>query len=155
MAARIAFPAVIALLAFMYGWIALSFPSMSLDEGFGPGLFPGVIAAIVGVLALAEVLIQSMSAYRSNSSGPAQSDIPLVSISLRELVATCLLVVLVVATVFAIRHVGFIPAASGLVFALSLAMGMRPIWVSALASIAIALSAHLIFSGLFGRVLAF
>ena len=75
--------------------------------------------------------------------------------SLRELVATCLLVALIVATVFAIRHVGFIPAASGLVFALSLAMGMRPIWLSALASIAVALSTHFIFSGVFGLVLAF
>jgi hypothetical protein len=154
MAARIAFPAVIALLAFMYGWIAQGFPSMSLDEGFGPGLFPGVIAAIVGVLALVEVMIQSMSAYRSNGD-PALGDIPHVSISLRELAATCLLVALVVATVFAIRHIGFIAAASGLVFGLSLAMGMRPIWVSALSSIAVALSAHFIFSGLFGLVLAF
>jgi hypothetical protein len=154
MAARIVFPAVIALLAFLYGWIAQGFPSMSLDEGFGPGLFPAFIAATVGVLAVAEVLIQSMSAYRSNID-PAQRDIPLLSISLRELVATCLLVALIVATVFAIRHVGFIPAASGLVFALSLAMGMRPVWLSALASIAVALSTHFIFSGVFGLVLAF
>ncbi len=154
MAARIVFPACIALLAFMYGWIAQGFPSMSLDEGFGPGLFPAFIAAIVGVLALAEVLIQSKSASSTNND-PAPSDLPRVSISLRELVATCLLVALVVATVFAIRHVGFVAAASGLVFALSLAMGMRPIWASALASIAIALSTHFIFSGLFGLVLAF
>ncbi len=154
MAARIIFPAVIALLAVMYGWIAQGFPSMSLDEGFGPGLFPAFIAATVGVLALAEVVIQSVSASRSNID-PTQRDIPLVSISLRELAATCLLVALIVATVFAIRYVGFIPAASGLVFALSLAMGMRPIWVSALSSIAVALSAHFIFSGLFGLVLAF
>ena len=154
MAARIIFPAVIALLAVMYGWIAQGYPSMSLEEGFGPGLFPAIIAAVVGALAVAEVIIQSVRATRSNEQFTGD-DLPQVSISLREFVATCGLVLLVVATVIAIRHIGFIPAASALVFVLSTAMGVRPIWLSAAASAVLAFTAHLIFSGLFGLVLAF
>lgn len=154
MAARILFPAVIALLAVTFGWIAYGLPSMSLNEGFGPGLFPMVLGAIIAMLAVAEVVVQSIKARRSNIEVPDQTD-PQLSISLREAGATCLLVALIVGAVVAVRHIGFVPAASGLVFALSLAMGMRPIWMTALASIAVALFAHLIFSEVFGLVLAF
>lgn len=154
MAARIIFPACIALLALLYGYIAQGYPSMSLEEGFGPGLFPTIVAAIVGALAVAEVIIQSVRATRSNAALSA-NDLPQVSISLRELVATCGLVLLVVATVFAIRYIGFIAAASALVFALSIAMGVRPIWLSAAASVMVAFTAHFIFSRLFGLVMAF
>lgn len=154
MTARILFPAFIALLAIPYGLIAEGFPVVSLEEGFGPGLFPGIIAIIIGTLAGMEFVVQTVKALSGSPRQPLD-DLPRTSVTFRELLASVCLVGAIIAAVLSIRYIGFVAAGSALVFALSLAMGMRPVWLSAICAIAVAATVHLVFSGAFGLVLAF
>ena len=157
MIARIIFPATIALLALPYFLIAQAYPEMSLQEGFGPGFFPSIIAAVVGVLALVEALTQLRhyirERQRGNTSGMSLGEH--LGIEWREVLGAGLLVVTVAATVLAVPYIGFTAAACALVFVLSIAMGMRPIWLSALVSLLVGVSIHTIFSQVFGLVIAF
>lgn len=154
MIARILFPAVVAALALAFALVAQSYPSMSLQQGFGPGLFPTILGVAVGALALLETAIQLRRYLRAgHDEGVKQEEEG--GLALREAGAAALLVVSVVASILAIPHVGFIPAGAALVFVLSLAMGMRPVWRTALVSLAIAAAIDLVFTKAFGLVMAF
>lgn len=153
MIARIIFPATIALLALPYFLIAQAYPEMSLQEGFGPGFFPSIIAAVVGVLALVEALTQLLHYVRDRRRDNAPG--ATLGIEWREVWGAGLLVAAVVATVLAVPYTGFTVAACALVFVLSIAMGMRPVWLSALVSVLVGVSIHTIFAHIFGLVIAF
>jgi Tripartite tricarboxylate transporter TctB family len=155
MIARILFPAAIAAIAIPFGVIAWNYPAMPLQDGFGPGLFPLIIAITIGGLALCEMVVQLASYSSVQSTDPTEVDHDSKSVTLGELRAVALLVLAVVGTVFAVRHVGFIAAGSGLLFLLSIAMGMRPFWLAALSAIGATVFFYLIFAKMFGLVMAF
>lgn len=158
MRARFLFPAFIALVAIGYGLMAREFPSMPLQEGFGPGLFPGLIAATLGVLAAVEAVSQFLAYRRAGQTAPvsgATAETPDRGVNLAELRAVVILVACVIATVWAIPLVGLIPAAAGLVFVLSTAMGTRPLWKSLLISVVTAVLVYVVFAKAFNVVFAF
>lgn len=158
MRARFLFPAFIALVAVGYGLMARQFPAMPLQEGFGPGLFPGLIAAAVGVLATLEAASQFLTYRRlkqETSGGKAAGEADIGGLTLAELRAVAILVAAVVATVWAIPRVGLVPAAAGLVFVLATAMGTRPLWKSLVMAVITASLVYVVFAEAFNVVFAF
>ncbi len=144
---RILFPSFLLLSAVAYGAAAQNFPHMDLQEGFGPGFFPSIVAAALCLLALAEAarrLVEHLSERGDRPSGGR-----------RDLLNASLLAGVVVAAVLSMPVVGFVPASTALVFCLSVAMGMRPLWKSALASLLVAVSVHFIFSRGFAVLFVF
>ena len=147
---RIFFPFFLFFSAFTYGLVAQRFPTMGLQEGFGPGLFPTIITAIIGLFALIEGLRQIAEYRRSKSTEKADW-----GISLREATNSLIVIFCVVASVLSMPYVGFIPASAALVLVLSIVMGLRPLWKSAAVSLFLAVGLYLIFSEGFGVVFAF
>lgn len=158
MRARFLFPAFIVLVAIGYGIMARDFPNMPLQEGFGPGLFPGLIAATLGVLAALEAVSQLLAHRRlkqETSAGTGTGDAEASGLTLAELRAVAILVTSVVATVWAIPRIGLVPAAAALVFVLSTAMGTRPLWKSLVVSVITAGVVYAVFAEAFNVVFAF
>ena len=155
----ILFPGAVTVFAIYYGWIAQTYPSMSLQEGFGPGLFPTGIAFVVAVLSAIECYRQySLFRHLKRSSEPTGSqhiEIEQGEISLAELLSTGIIIVIVIATVFAIPIIGFVPASALTIFALSTFMGTRPIWKSASIALITATTIYLIFAKGFNVIFAF
>ena len=158
MTAPVLFPLAIAVLAVAYGIAAFGFPRMELQEGFGPGLFPGIIACLVALLALSETLAQ-VARHRRRDSG---SKISATGVStsdrglrLDDFTNAAIVTFAVIATVIAIPLIGFVPAGSAIVFALCILMGARPIWKGLVIAIATSGAIYLIFSKGFNVLFAF
>ncbi len=153
------FPGAIAIFAICYGLIAQTYPSMSLEEGFGPGLFPTGIAFVVAALSAIECYRQysqlRLLKSRSEPVDSQQLEFEYGEISLAELLSTGIIIVTVIATVFAVPFIGFIPASSLTIFALSTFMGTRPIWKSAATALITATTIYLIFAKGFNVIFAF
>ncbi|MGI9568368.1 MAG: tripartite tricarboxylate transporter TctB family protein [Desulfobulbia bacterium] len=156
---QILFPGVISILAIYYGLIAQTYPSMSLEEGFGPGLFPTGIALVVAVLAAVECYRQfslfRLVKKRSDSAGIQQFEAHSSEIYLSELLGAGFIIVTVIVTVFAIPFIGFIPASALTIFTLSTFMGTRPIWKSAAIALVTAAIIYLVFAKGFNVIFAF
>ena len=150
MIGRIFFPFFLFLLALTYGLTAQNFPAMGLQEGFGPGFFPTIIMAIIGLFALIEGMRQIAEYRRLKSSQKADW-----GISFREFTNSLIVVFCVVAAVLSMPYIGFIPACAAMVLVLSIVMGLRPLWKSAAVSLLLAVGLYLIFSEAFGVVFAF
>ncbi len=145
--------------AIAFGVIALGFPWMSLQEGFGPGLFPILIAGAIGILALFEFLARFGDLRRSWRKAKAPSDAEIstlpIGVTGADLVSAAIVIVAVVATVLLIPVITFVPAGACLIFVLSLVMGTRPIWKCAAIAVFAAGTIYLIFAKGFNVIFAF
>lgn len=150
MIGRIFFPFLLLLFALTYGVMAQRFPTMGLQEGFGPGLFPTIITSLIGFFALVEI-VRQFAAYRRETLSAGLDW----GISLREVANSLIIILCVVAAVLSIPLIGFIAASAILVLILSIVMGMRPLWKSAAISICLAIGLYFVFSEGFGVVFAF
>lgn len=150
MLGRIFFPFLLFLFALTYGLMAQGFPSMGLQEGFGPGLFPTIITSLIGFFALIEAARQ-IAAYRQTRSTEGIDW----GISLREVVNSLIIVLCVIATMLSMPFIGFIASSAILVLILSVVMGMRPLWKSAAVSLLLAIGLYFVFSEGFGVIFAF
>jgi len=161
--ANVLFICFVIALALGYGTLAIGYPSMTLQEGYGPGLFPLVIAGFLVALGAAEMIRQvSMAQSRrgvqpTDSQPTAQPGEDKIGLSPagRDTANILLLVASVVGAVSAIPYVGFVPATAPLVFVLAVLMGLRPVWVSAGVAIATSGIIYLVFSEAFGVIFAF
>ena len=150
MLGQIFFPFFLVLVALTYGLAAQRFPPMGLQEGFGPGFFPTIIMAVVGLFALMEGIRQIVDYRRLKSSRKADW-----GISFREFTNSLIVVFCVVAAVLSMPYIGFIPASAAIVLVLSIVMGLRPLWKCVAVSLLLAVGMYLIFSEAFGVVFAF
>lgn len=155
--ARIVFPFGIAILAVAYGLTAYGLPRMGLQEGFGPGLFPGLIACLVVTLALIEI-VSRFVAYRKHQGAIPESEATTPdtdSINIQDFFNVAIIAGAVIATVIAIPLIGFVPAGTAIVFALSIVMGTRPIWKSLVIAFFTSGLVYLIFAKGFNVLFAF
>ena len=143
---RIFFPGIILVSAGIYGIAAVGFPEMELQEGFGPGLFPKLIALVVAVLCVFEIM-REVIAGRGQEKSPNDW-----GISSHEFVNSAILVVAVVVALILMPHVGFVVAGTALVMFLSVIMGLRPLWKSLVASALITTGLYGVFSEGFGVI---
>lgn len=150
MIGRIFFPFLLFAVALTYGFAAQKFPSMGLQEGFGPGLFPTIIASVICIFTLIEG-IRQIFAFISRQPGVSINW----GVTSREFFNSVIVVLCVVAAVIAMPYFGFVAASTALVFVLSMVMGLRPIWKSVAISFLIAGGLFLVFSEGFGVVFAF
>lgn len=152
------FPLAIFVLAVVYGLIAISFPRLDLQEGFGPGLFPSAIALIVAFLALWEILVQ-VGDYRHQSrkegDGLHRLGHSKPSLSFGDLTSAGMVILAVIATVLAIPLVGLAVAGTAMVFALSIVMGTRPLWKGFLIALVTTGAIYLTFAKGFKIIFAF
>lgn len=158
MTASVLFPLAITFLAVAYGFAAYSFPWMGLQEGFGPGLFPGIIAGLIAVLAGVEFIIQrtaSRRASRAQTMPESQHLSAAPDVEREDFTGAGIVIIAVIATVLAIPVIGFMPAGTALVFALSFVMGSRPLWKGLLIAVATSVSIYLIFAKGFNVIFAF
>jgi len=156
---RIVFGCCLVVAAAVYGIVGAGYPGMGLQEGFGPGLFPVIIAAIVAVFAALETA-QNVMTLRKINKAPIEADAvaltgPAFGVNGGEVVSSAVLVVTVLAAVLMMNVVGFVAASAGLLLVLSAVMGMRPLWKSAAVSVLLAAGLFLIFSKGFDVVFAF
>ena len=149
MIGQIFFPTVIFVCAGMFGIHATSFPIMELQEGFGPGLFPKLIAVAVMVLCAFEIAREIMVARRQKKVEMNWG------ITRDEAINCALLIIAVVTALLAMPYVGFVVAGSALVMLLSIIMGLRPLWKGLLTSVIITTSLYWIFSEGFGIIFSF
>ncbi len=150
MIGRIFFPFFLFLVVIVYGVTAQGFPVMDLQEGFGPGFFPTIIMAIAGLFALIEGVRQIAEYRRLPKQEPSDW-----GISFREFTNSLIVIACVVGAVVSMPYVGFIPASAVMVLVLSIVMGLRPLWKSAVISLLLAVGLFLVFSEGFGVVFAF
>ena len=143
----ILFPLFLLLAALAYGVMAQDFPDMGLQEGFGPGFFPTIVAAIVCLFSLVECARQLIE--RRSEPGVAPSG------AARDFLSSFILAGCVGAAVLSMPFIGFVAASAALVLILSITMGMRPLWKSVLVSLLIAAALHLVFSQGFGVLFVF
>lgn len=152
------FPLAIFVLAVAYGLAAISFPRLGLQEGFGPGLFPSAIALIVAFLALWEILVQ-VGDYRHQTGkegvGLHRRGHPKPPMSFGDLISAGIVILAVIATVFAIPLVGLAVAGTAMVFALSIVMGTRPLWKGFLIALVTTVAIYLTFTKGFNIIFAF
>ena len=142
-----------------YGVWAQGFPMMGLEEGFGPGLFPTVIATIIFVFAAIDAARQ-FQAYRRRGRGvagrhPSAAGRSTLGVTRQEIASASILVAAIVATVLLMPYAGFVVASAGLVLVLTVAMGMRPLWKCAAVSALVAGGLYLVFAEGFGVIFAF
>lgn len=159
MIGRILFPGAMILSALAYGVTARGFPSMDLQEGFGPGLFPIAVALMVALVAAVEMSRQ-VFAYRRFKEAPRtgadeESKESMPGVTAREAANSLILVAGVGGAVLLMPYVGFLVASMVLVLGLSLIMGTRPIWKCVLVSVIISVGFYVIFDMGFGVIFAF
>ncbi|MBI4458110.1 tripartite tricarboxylate transporter TctB family protein [Candidatus Uhrbacteria bacterium] len=147
------------MLAIAYGVVGDNYPAMGLQEGFGPGLFPVIIAGVVAVFAVLET-VQNTLILRKIQKAPIESGVaavagPASGVDGHEFISSLVIVTAVVAAVLLMPVIGFVAASAGLLLVLSMVMGMRPLWKSVAISALVAGSLHLIFSKGFDVVFAF
>ena len=145
MSGLILFPFFLLLAALAYGVAAQNFPDMGLQEGFGPGFFPTIIAAVTCLFSLVECARQLRRSEPDAAPGEAAHDF-----LNGFILAGC-----VVAAVLSMPFIGFVAASAALVLILSITMGLRPLWKSGLVSLLIAAALHLVFSQGFGVLFVF
>jgi hypothetical protein len=152
------FPLAIFVLAVAYGLTAIGFPRMGLQEGFGPAFFPSAIAVIVAFLALWETLVQ-VGDYRHQTGKEGEGLHPLnhpkPPMSFGDLTSAGIVILAVIATVFAIPLVGLVAAGTAMVFALSIVMGTRPVWKCFLIALITTGAIYLAFAKGFKIIFAF
>ncbi len=157
MVARIVFPIAVFVAILVYAWVALGYPAMSLQRGFGPGFFPLIIAFLVAVLAAIEIANQAIALIRRRARSAVQTTAVKLDlgVNLRELTYTAILAASVITAVLAIRPLGFVAASAALVGVLTIAMGTRSPWQAIAAGVIASGSIYIIFAKGFGVVLAF
>lgn len=159
MIGRIVFGCCLVVLAIAYGVVGDSYPAMGLQEGFGPGLFPVIIAGVVVVFAALETA-QNGLIFRKIQKAPVDSGAaavagPASGVDGHEIVSSLVIAVAVVVAVLLMPVIGFIAASAALLLVLSVSMGMRPLWKSAAISVLVAASLFLVFNKGFDVVFAF
>lgn len=145
----IAVPITVFVLACLYWQKASALPSMTLAAGFGPGYFPAIVAGFLVLLAALElfqvVMARRVSACLSGTDRAESAEgLP------GDIGAAFILLAAVAAYVLLTPVLGFIPAAVLMLLALSVLMGLKPLWRSSLFSVVAAVGLHVVFHEIFG-----